>query len=72
MTEAVNGITSFAIDCLDAKRLEIRCSSGNEASIRVAERAGFTLEGTLRNAGHDERGQLTDIKVFAKAKGYEY
>lgn len=72
MTEAVNGITSFAIEYLDANRLEIRCSSENKESIRVAERAGFTLEGTMRNIGHDEFGKLTHIKVFAKAKGYEF
>lgn len=39
MTEALNGITSFAINHLEANRIEIRCSSGNVASIRVAERA---------------------------------
>ncbi|KRF31685.1 GNAT family N-acetyltransferase [Paenibacillus sp. Soil787] len=72
MTEALNGITSFAINHLEAKRIEIRCSSGNVASIRVAERAGFTLEGTLRNVSQDDSGAITDIKVFAKAKGYEY
>ena len=72
MTEAVNGITSFAINHLEAKRIEIRCSSGNMASSRVAERAGFTLEGILRNVSQDESGAITDIKVFAKAKGYEY
>lgn len=72
MTEALNGITFFAINHLDANRIEIRCSSGNVASIRVAEGAGFTLEGTLRNVSQDDSGAITDIKVFTKAKGYEY
>lgn len=70
MTEALNGITSFAIIHLEANRIEIRCSSGNVASIRVAERAGLTLEGTLRNVTKDDSGAITDINVFAKAKGW--
>jgi|SRR5215210_578247 len=46
MTEAVRGITAFA---LGARRVEIRCDSRNLASMRVAERAGFLLEGELHN-----------------------
>ncbi|WP_433945198.1 GNAT family N-acetyltransferase [Paenibacillus sp. SN-8-1] len=70
--EAVHGITAFAVNYLDAKRLEIRCSPANQPSRRVAERAGFTQEGILRNANLDERGAQADIMIFAKAKGYEY
>ena len=47
--EAVLGITEFAFDVLGAKRIEIRCDSRNLASVRVAERASFKLEGELRN-----------------------
>ncbi|WP_373430107.1 GNAT family N-acetyltransferase [Paenibacillus sp. GD4] len=72
MTEAVIGITNFAINTLEANRIEIRCDRRNASSIRVAERAGFMLEGTLRNLSLNESGNLTDIKVFSKAKGYEF
>jgi ribosomal-protein-serine acetyltransferase len=72
MTEAVIGISDFAIKMLEANRIEIRCNGRNTASIRVAERTGFILEGTLRNASLDETGVLADIKVFSKAKGYEF
>ncbi|HEX2739276.1 MAG TPA: GNAT family N-acetyltransferase, partial [Rubrobacter sp.] len=48
-TEAVRGITAFAFDALGARRVEIRCDSRNLPSARVAERAGFKLEGELRN-----------------------
>ncbi|MNK29038.1 Ribosomal-protein-serine acetyltransferase [compost metagenome] len=70
--EAVHGVTDFAVTYLEAKRLEIRCEANNQASGRVAERAGFTREGILRNASLDEFGGLADIMIFAKAKGYEY
>ncbi len=50
MTEAVRGITAFAFDSLGAWRVEIRCDSQNRRSARVAQRAGFCLEGELRNA----------------------
>ena len=50
ITEAVRGITVFALDHLGASRIEIRCDSLNRGSARVAERCGFRLEGELRNA----------------------
>jgi RimJ/RimL family protein N-acetyltransferase len=33
------------------ERVVLRIATGNKASIRVAEKAGFTYEGTARNAG---------------------
>ena len=50
ITEAVRGITSFAFGHLSARRVEIRCVTLNGRSVRVAERAGYRLEGELRNA----------------------
>src|ERR671915_2104068 len=47
VTEAVRGITAFAFDALGARRVEIRCAPLNKRSARVAERAGFRLEGEL-------------------------
>ena len=49
VTEAVRGISAFAFDVLGARRVEIRCDSRNLPSARGAERAGFRLEGELRN-----------------------
>ncbi|RCW49175.1 GNAT family N-acetyltransferase [Paenibacillus prosopidis] len=72
MTEAVNGITRFAIDHLEANRIEIRCNARNLPSARLAERAGFTLEGILRNQTRDEAGTLGDKMIFSKVKGIEY
>jgi ribosomal-protein-serine acetyltransferase len=67
ITEAVNGITAFAILELGAKRVEIRCDSENARSAQVARRCGFAHEATLR---HDDRhhltGALRDTLVFVR------
>ena len=65
VTEAVRGITAFAFEALGARRLEIRCDSRNLPSARVAERAGFRLEGELRNNELDTGGHLRDTLVYA-------
>jgi RimJ/RimL family protein N-acetyltransferase len=65
ITEAVRGISAFAFDVLGARRVEIRCDGRNLASARVAERAGFTLEGELRNNEVDTEGAPRDTLVYA-------
>ena len=65
ITEAVRVITSFAFEHLDARRVEIRCDSLNERSIGVAKRAGYRLEGELRNAEVGADGGPTNVLVFS-------
>ncbi|WP_054705163.1 GNAT family N-acetyltransferase [Bacillus sp. JCM 19041] len=69
ITEAVKGIADFAFTQLKARRVQIRCDPKNKRSSAVAERAGFTLEGILKN---DERSldgdSLTDTCVYAMTK----
>ena len=72
VTEAVEAITGFAVERLHANRIELRCDARNARSSRVAERAGFTLEGTLRAAGTGVDGTLTDTRVYAKVRGHEF
>lgn len=72
ITEAVNAITKYAIQELQANRIEIRCDSRNVQSARIAERSGFTLEGTLRNDKYDVTGTLRHTMIFAKVRGVEY
>ena len=48
-TEATRLLAKFAFDHLALQRLEIVIAEDNLASIRVAERSGAILEGTLRN-----------------------
>lgn len=71
MTEAVEGLTQFAIHHLQANRIEIRCDDRNLSSAQVAERTGFTLEGILRNNKIDE-DILIHTMVFAKVRGIEF
>ncbi|GGH60921.1 ribosomal-protein-serine acetyltransferase [Paenibacillus silvae] len=72
VTEAVRGIEQFAIMHLQANRLEIRCDSRNVRSAKVAERAGYTLEGILRKVKQDRTGAWVDMMVFAKVRGSEF
>ena len=71
VTEAVDGLTRLAARLLDANRLEIRCDARNLRSARVAERLGFTLEGTLRSERRGVDGRLVDTRVYAKVQGRE-
>jgi RimJ/RimL family protein N-acetyltransferase len=72
ITEAVQSITNYAINELQANRIEIRCDSRNNRSIRVAEHSGFTMEGILRNEKCDIKGSLRDTTIFSKVRGIEF
>jgi RimJ/RimL family protein N-acetyltransferase len=72
ITEAVTAIADFAVQELQANRLEIRCDSRNTQSARVAERTGFTLEGILRNDKLDVHGVLRDTMIYSKVRGADY
>ncbi len=65
ITEAVLAQTRFAFDVLGARRIEIRCDARNTRSARVAERAGYTLEGRLRHFVRAVDGTLADILIYA-------
>jgi RimJ/RimL family protein N-acetyltransferase len=47
-TEAARGLVVFAFEAVGLFRLELRAGVENRASQRVAEKAGFRKEGTLR------------------------
>jgi RimJ/RimL family protein N-acetyltransferase len=66
ITEAVIGISRFAFEVLGARRVEIHCDSSNERSRRVAERAGFELEATLKKHALTPDGQLRDTLIYAR------
>lgn len=48
-SEAIFHMAQYAFDELGYRRLEWKCNSANAASMRAAERFGFTYEGTFRN-----------------------
>jgi RimJ/RimL family protein N-acetyltransferase len=71
VSEAVRTVARFAFDSLRARRVEVRMSSTNARSRKVAERCGFTLEGVLRQDSLDVDGQPRDTLVFARVRGAE-
>ncbi|MFD3540593.1 GNAT family N-acetyltransferase [Streptomyces sp. NPDC058662] len=56
MVEATQRVTRWAFDELGLRRLRLCHSVANSASCRVAAKAGFALEGTMRSALLHEDG----------------
>ncbi|MCF3129762.1 GNAT family N-acetyltransferase [Streptomyces olivochromogenes] len=54
VTEATLAVARWAFTSLSMDRVEWRAEVGNRASRAVAERAGFTIEGTLRSATNNK------------------
>jgi RimJ/RimL family protein N-acetyltransferase len=68
-TEAVIAQTEMAFSLLGARRMQIICDSLNAASASVARRAGYQLEGVLRNSTrHHLTGELRDEMVFSRVR----
>jgi RimJ/RimL family protein N-acetyltransferase len=64
MTEAVQAMATWALTDLGLYRVELRIATGNTASLRVAEKAGLTREGTARCAGFVHAGRV-DLVIFS-------
>jgi RimJ/RimL family protein N-acetyltransferase len=62
--EAVDALAIALICEHGFERVELRVAPGNLASRRVAEKAGFTYEGLLRNAGYVHSGRV-DVEVWS-------
>lgn len=60
--EAVAAVCHWALTALGVQRLELLAVVGNLPSRAVAERVGFTFEGTLRS-GLDQRGVRRDAWI---------
>lgn len=63
--EAVQAMTRLIFGELRGRRAELRMDDGNVRSWRVAERAGFTLEGVLRQQSLTPAGEPRDTRVYA-------
>ncbi len=70
-TEAVRALSRMAFDCLDARRVEVRMDDSNLPSRKVAERAGFTFEGLLRQDTLTAAGVPRDTRVYSRVRGVE-
>jgi RimJ/RimL family protein N-acetyltransferase len=68
--EAVRQLAEFAFQNADLVRLEIVCAVGNNASQRVAERAGAVREGILRRRLL-LHGQPVDAVMYSLVRGRE-
>ncbi len=64
-TEALRLLTAWGFAELDAVRLELMISAGNEASKRVAERCGYVREGVLRSV-YVKPGRWEDTEVWSR------
>lgn len=62
--EAVDALAIALILEHGFQRIEMRVAPGNTASRRVAEKAGFTYEGLLRNASYVHSGRV-DLEVWS-------
>jgi RimJ/RimL family protein N-acetyltransferase len=63
-TRTVILLSRWALRTLDLERLELLANPGNEASQRLAERAGFTREGLLRSY-RPRKGVREDFVMFS-------
>jgi [ribosomal protein S5]-alanine N-acetyltransferase len=63
-TEAVREVTAYGFSQLDLLRIHATVFEWNPASMRVLEKAGYTLEGRLRKAITKD-GQTIDCMLYA-------
>jgi [ribosomal protein S5]-alanine N-acetyltransferase len=68
MTRAVRLLSGWIFDNLPIDRLEIHAEPQNQASGRVAERAGFTFEGVLRSY-FVNKGRRRDAASYSLIRG---
>ncbi|MEV5763779.1 GNAT family N-acetyltransferase [Micromonospora sp. NPDC052213] len=68
MPAALTALATWGFTTLGLARIEWRANVGNAASRRVAEKAGFTVEGTARG-GLTHRGERVDAWVGALLAG---
>lgn len=66
VTEATVALAQLAFDRLGAARVEIIVDEDNVRAWRVCERAGFTLEGTLRHERREPGGRLRNSRIYAR------
>jgi len=66
MTEAVKLVTGMMFDTLKMRRVQIRADENNARSRAVAVRAGFQLEGILRNQDSNPVRGIQNMCIYAR------
>lgn len=66
ITEGVRALADHALGVLGASRVFLTTDDLNVASWKLAERAGFQLEGVLRNDRRNLSGGLRDTRVYSR------
>jgi ribosomal-protein-alanine N-acetyltransferase len=66
-TQAIAGVTAWAFHSLDLQRVFAQPYADNVASCRALEKAGFTLEGTLRRTAIKD-GVVRDQRMYARLR----
>jgi RimJ/RimL family protein N-acetyltransferase len=66
MTEGVCALADYALSKLGAHRVFLTCDDSNVRSWRLAERAGFLLEGTMINERLNLQGLLRNTRLYAR------
>ncbi len=69
VTEGVRALADFALSELRANRVFLTTDNANIRSWRLAERAGFELEGVLRNERLDLEGKPRNTRVYSRVPG---
>lgn len=68
ITEGVLALADHALESLAASRVFLTTDTLNVASWKLAERAGFELEGILRNERWNLSGGLRDTRVYSRIR----
>lgn len=64
MTEALSLLTDYLFQSRNIHRVQLIIADGNVASEKVAQKCGFTYEGTARQAMY-QRGRHLDMKMYS-------
>lgn len=62
-TEAIQAVVAYGFEVVGLNRIEASITPGNESSVRVLEKNGFTREGLVRQRDY-LKGQLVDSIIM--------
>jgi ribosomal-protein-serine acetyltransferase len=67
MSNAVEKLIGFCHDDLGMNRIQIKCAVGNNKSVAIPKRLGFTFEG-IERAGEKHGSKYFDLEVYSLLK----